>query len=803
MAENPPPATPHEIAAANHAQAVADHAAITANKRVTVQQVVATAVIAGLAFGTGLFISGQHAAPNAALAGTRDPYVQPFTSTSIWNQPIGSAATYTATGVVQQPTIATLTTDATTLLQDPTAPLTAIKQNGGQHSNTCTVTGGTLATDPIPSSYVLATSSHNESFAILQGDGQTIDEGDAFARCVASTPATAGNLGTYGSIFGDGLTGGSGGSRLSTLGGLLKAGEIAPGLQGPPHALRVNIDCAHDCTPTSPGFRWPATKKDSYAYSPGGTTPDLSMGALLAIPQSVNISTLGLSPAALELAWTLQNYGAYVVNDAARSVFTLSVEQGDANTAAQFQADWGFPLATAGVGGAGWGASVQTIIKNLAVVTNNGPSSIGGGGTPLQPLAPPLSTGCGAISATLTAATLTGDEIATVTSLDPDGTLTIDLNGTSVNEVRYLTSYMPTVGDSVVVDELATGDVVLGVLSAAPTVAPTPTPTIAPTPTPTAVPTPTPSPTIAPTPSPTAMTCPTPSAVPTGTPGPTDNSTPTPTATPVPTPTPSPTATPPPGEPHVMVIIEENKGYAATLGTCSADPYLCSLASKYASFTNSHGVSHPSDPNYIAFDSGSTQGCSSDGCFGPYSVPSLGGQLSKAGIPWDAYMESMPSACFTGGTSGTYARKHNPFQDFTDVGTPCHDLVYPGVSSLVNTLSGTGAPDFVWITPNLNDDMHDGTVQQGDAWLTSNLAPILASSWFLDFNSTVIVTMDESDPGTTNQIPTVLISSTAAGKGAVTTLITHYAVLRAIETTFGLSYLGAASSAADISSFFG
>src|SRR4029077_9899826 len=65
-------------------------------------------------------------------------------------------------------------------------------------------------------------------------------------------------------------------------------------------------------------------------------------------------------------------------------------------------------------------------------------------------------------------------------------------------------------------------------------------------------------------------------------------------------------------EPHLMVIVEENRGYAATLGSCGSDPYLCSLAAGYASLTAWYGITHPSAPNYLALDSGSTQGVASD-----------------------------------------------------------------------------------------------------------------------------------------------------------------------------------------------
>lgn len=268
---------------------------------------------------------------------------------------------------------------------------------------------------------------------------------------------------------------------------------------------------------------------------------------------------------------------------------------------------------------------------------------------------------------------------------------------------------------------------------------------------------------------------------------------------PTPTPTPTATPTPTPQTTHVMVIVEENKGYQATLGSCGSDPYLCSLASQYATYTNWNAVSHPSLPNYLALTAGSTFGCVSDACAGGYNATSLGGQLNSAGIPWTAYMESMPSPCDTAGSAGLYVRKHDPFVFFSDVrNNSCTGNVvpYPGVSGLLSDLNGPGASQFVWITPNLNDDMHSGSVSQGDAWLQANLAPVLSSPWFTQFASTVIVTMDENDaqsgPGG-GQVPMVVISNNALGQGAIATPGNLYGTLRAIEEAFGLGYLGAAA----------
>ena len=272
-----------------------------------------------------------------------------------------------------------------------------------------------------------------------------------------------------------------------------------------------------------------------------------------------------------------------------------------------------------------------------------------------------------------------------------------------------------------------------------------------------------------------------------------------------------------------MVIMEENKGYPATLGTCSADPYLCSLAASYTSANNWSGVTHPSVNNYLGFFSGATYGSASpsinDNCTPSATACStnannLGQQLTAAGIPWVSEQESMPSACYLSYGSGAYADRHDPVKYFNGIRENtayCQqvDVPYPGSSAFVSQLDGSSAPDFVFVTPNLNDDMHDGSVAAGDAWLKTNLAPVLASSWFTNFNSTVIVTMDENTGDNSGagggQVPNVVISSNALGKGSLALTGSLYGDLRSIEEAYRLSLLGAAANSAngDLSSLFG
>src|SRR4029077_17262692 len=129
----------------------------------------------------------------------------------------------------------------------------------------------------------------------------------------------------------------------------------------------------------------------------------------------------------------------------------------------------------------------------------------------------------------------------------------------------------------------------------------------------------------------------------------------------------------------VMVLVLENREYTDVIGATSM-PYLNTLALKYGAAKSWYGVAHPSLPNYLALISGSTQGVTDDGTGYAFSGDNLGHQLSVAGVPWKAYMETMPSACYTGASSGSYVKKHNPFVYFTDItkSSQCANQVVPG-----------------------------------------------------------------------------------------------------------------------------
>jgi len=114
----------------------------------------------------------------------------------------------------------------------------------------------------------------------------------------------------------------------------------------------------------------------------------------MAIPASVPLSTLGLSSPTgpgMQLAWTLQNYGAYIV-DSCGAQYEISAEDGPAGSKnAEFLADWGYPLDDRIASNTPWTNDFQKCMVALQLVDNNAPATRGGGGTPLQPLAPAIS----------------------------------------------------------------------------------------------------------------------------------------------------------------------------------------------------------------------------------------------------------------------------------------------------------------------------------------------------------------------------------------------------------------------------
>lgn len=349
--------------------------------------------------------SSNIAAP-AVVSADRDPLLWPFRSDSIWNTPIGDAASYVDAGI----TAGTgLDPDEDLLILTPTAPVVPVYEHtaGWDAATTrcANVTPKVLANVPIPSDFRTDPgyrgATPNAAAAVLLPDGRTVSQMQPFHRCADGRAITQYVFDNDDLVSGTGLVGAHGGSAMSSIGGTIRVGELRPGSRIR-HALKLEVfgkkflALRQDSTP---GYRWPASRADEYA-SAGyqGPIPALEMGALLALRPDFDLKTLATEPAKI-LATALRDYGGYVVDDTAQDVVAVATEWGPAGrVSTEFSANYGFDLGTpsdvdcrTSADACAWRNDIKRVVGALAVVDNNTPGSVGGPGKRRVACAPPIA----------------------------------------------------------------------------------------------------------------------------------------------------------------------------------------------------------------------------------------------------------------------------------------------------------------------------------------------------------------------------------------------------------------------------
>ena len=252
---------------------------------------------------------------------------------------------------------------------------------------------------------------------------------------------------------------------------------------------------------------------------------------------------------------------------------------------------------------------------------------------------------------------------------------------------------------------------------------------------------------------------------------------------------------------HVVIVIEENHAYTQIVGSTAA-PYINGLLqdSTAAIFTQSYGLTHPSQPNYLMFFSGANQGIINDNLptTTPFNTSNLGASLITAGFTFTGYSEDLPSVGFNGATSGNYARKHSPWTNWRGSAN------YPIPSTSNQPLSAfpsdySTMPSVSVVIPNLIDDMHNGTdpstITAGDTWLKTHLDGYI--QWAKTHNSLFIFTFDEDNSANANRILTFFTGSMVK-QGTYAQTNNHYNFLRMLEDMYSLPYSGASATAVTI-----
>lgn len=311
---------------------------------------------------------------------------------------------------------------------------------------------------------------------------------------------------------------------------------------------------------------------------------------------------------------------------------------------------------------------------------------------------------------------------------------------------------------------------------------------------------------------------------------------------------------------HVFYIMMENTGVDQLVGNTAYAPYINQLIATYGYDNNYFGVTHTSLPNYVAAISGNNWASFYDTPTQTFNHTNLVDQLVAHHISWKGYMESMPSAGFTGAFYPTsdplYVLKHDPFMLFTDIKSnpQLADNVVP-LTQLTTDLNSNNVPQFVWISPNVCNDMHggatscpysdsNGLIQDGDNFLKQWVTAIMESRAWTG-NSVIFITWDEAEYPSSGATPQEIAAFTAPGPDApvapasaftyagvpapssgsgvygggnvplivitthmkspitINTYADHYSILRTIEQSWNLGYLGMASDGGQVQSLTG
>jgi phosphatidylinositol-3-phosphatase len=276
---------------------------------------------------------------------------------------------------------------------------------------------------------------------------------------------------------------------------------------------------------------------------------------------------------------------------------------------------------------------------------------------------------------------------------------------------------------------------------------------------------------------------------------------PTPMPSPPPGASPTPTPSPAPATDHVVLVVLENHSFSQVIGSPFM-PYLNSLASQHALAANYFANTHPSIGNYFMLTTGNIV-TNDDNFSGTVSDDNIVRALTGAGKSWKAYMESMPSAGYTGGDVYPYLKHHNPFSYLSDVLDSS-----PQAANMV--------PFTQFAADNAENDGHDcpggaptcadsDKLAAADAWLKANIDPLINSSAFA--NGVLIITWDEGDQSDVanggGQVATVLVGPRVKSGFRSTTLFQHQSVLRLIVELLNVSdHPGASGSAPVMNEFF-
>jgi hypothetical protein len=255
---------------------------------------------------------------------------------------------------------------------------------------------------------------------------------------------------------------------------------------------------------------------------------------------------------------------------------------------------------------------------------------------------------------------------------------------------------------------------------------------------------------------------------------------------------------------HVVVVLEENHNYSSVIGNSSM-PYLNSLANTYGLGMQYYANTHPSIGNYFELTTGQII-TNNDGFTGVVKADNVVRHLIAAGKTWKSYEEDLPSVGYIKPDVANYVRHHCPLSYLQDVvSSSAQRMNLVPFTQFTTDLANGTLPDYSFVTPNLCNDAHDCRLSIADAWLNTNIDPLIKSSSFQ--NGLLIIVFDESANDNTHgggQVAWVVVSPAFSKLGyKSSTLYQHQNTLRLMLEGLGLTtFPGQAKNANNMSEFF-
>jgi hypothetical protein len=273
---------------------------------------------------------------------------------------------------------------------------------------------------------------------------------------------------------------------------------------------------------------------------------------------------------------------------------------------------------------------------------------------------------------------------------------------------------------------------------------------------------------------------------------------------------------------RIIVVMLEN----TTCDEVLLNPYMNSLRQKGVFMAKSYGVTHSSQPNYIASVAGDLMGFNNDSPSyaqwvysptDPVPVTCLSDLLEEKGLTWKNYVEDLPSTyldqcvadlpnwpnCNFPSEPMPFARKHAPFLSFRQcIADPNLKSKIVDSNQFYVDLAAGALPSFSWYTPNLYNDGHTLMPNQQPAPnRQTNIANIAA--FLQDFlgpdpvtkfppSTLIVITFDEAYPyHDPYKVYTLLIGDhlqSWAGQSRGEP-VNHYSLLKSVQKNFGLNSL--------------